>query len=136
MNELLGYTIVGLATAAIYAIAASGLVVTYATSGVFNIAHGAIGMVMAFVYYELRVGLGAREYRDLTATLEAELAVLADLRAEVSGATARTEELEQGGRERDWDDPPDSGVREPKPTPPAPSDMAAVQSDIFQGLTA
>jgi branched-chain amino acid transport system permease protein len=30
-------------------------VVTYSTSGVFNIAHGAIGMVMAFLYWELRV---------------------------------------------------------------------------------
>ena len=33
--------------------AASGLVVTYATSGIFNIAHGAIGMFMAFVYWQL-----------------------------------------------------------------------------------
>lgn len=57
MDLLLGYTVAGLVTAAIYAIAASGLVVTYATSGVFNIAHGAIGMIMAFVYWELRVGL-------------------------------------------------------------------------------
>lgn len=54
MNEFLTYTIVGLVTAAIYAIAASGLVVTYTTSGVFNIAHGAIGMFSAFVYWQLR----------------------------------------------------------------------------------
>jgi chromosome segregation protein len=52
---------------------------------------------------ELRVGLGAREYRELTATLEVELAALAGMKAEVDGATARTEALEQGVRELDWE---------------------------------
>jgi branched-chain amino acid transport system permease protein len=56
MNEFLVYTIGGLVTAAIYAIAASGLVVTYTTSGVFNIAHGAVGMFGAFVFWQLRWG--------------------------------------------------------------------------------
>src|SRR5580700_735765 len=56
MSEFLTYTIVGLVTAAIYAIAASGLVVTYTTSGVFNIAHGAVGMFGAFVFWQLRYG--------------------------------------------------------------------------------
>src|SRR5579884_83314 len=55
MGEFIGLTIAGLALGAIYAIAASGLVVTYTTSGVFNFAHGAIGMVMAFIYWQLRV---------------------------------------------------------------------------------
>jgi branched-chain amino acid transport system permease protein len=55
MNLFIGLTIGGLATASIYAIAASGLVVTYTTSGVFNVAHGAIGMLMAFLYWQLRV---------------------------------------------------------------------------------
>jgi branched-chain amino acid transport system permease protein len=36
-----------------YAIAATGLVVTYTTSGVFNFAQGAVGMVAAFCYWEL-----------------------------------------------------------------------------------
>jgi branched-chain amino acid transport system permease protein len=54
MTEFLTYTIGGLVTAAIYAIAASGLVVTYTTSGVFNIAHGAVGMFGAFVFWQLR----------------------------------------------------------------------------------
>lgn len=57
MNEFIGLTIAGASIGAIYAIAASGLVVTYATSGVFNFAHGAVGMVMAFVYWQLRVHL-------------------------------------------------------------------------------
>jgi branched-chain amino acid transport system permease protein len=55
MDVFLGYTIAGIATGAIYAIAATGLVVTYTTSGVFNFAHGATGMLMAFLYWQLRV---------------------------------------------------------------------------------
>ncbi len=58
MDQLVTFTILGLATAAIYAIAASGLVVTYTTSGIFNFAHGAIGMIAAFGYWELRVNMG------------------------------------------------------------------------------
>ena len=45
-------------SSAVYAISATGLVVTYITSGVFNFAHGAIGMFLAFVYWELRVNQG------------------------------------------------------------------------------
>ena len=45
----------GLVTGAVFAIAASGLVVTYSTSGVFNFAHGALGMLCAYIYWDLRV---------------------------------------------------------------------------------
>src|SRR5262245_44368658 len=55
---LLGATVSGLATGSIFAIAASGLVITYVTSGVFNVAHGAVGMFMAFLYWELKVNRG------------------------------------------------------------------------------
>ena len=55
MNQFLTFTIIGVVTGAAYAVAASGLVVTYATSGIFNIAHGAIGMFMAFFYWQLVV---------------------------------------------------------------------------------
>jgi branched-chain amino acid transport system permease protein len=55
MSTFLQFTIVGIVTGAIYATTASGLVVTYTTSGIFNFAHGAIGMVAAFTYWELRV---------------------------------------------------------------------------------
>lgn len=58
MNELITFTIVGLSTACILAIAASGLVVTYQTSGVFNFAHGATGMLGAFSYWQLRFDMG------------------------------------------------------------------------------
>ena len=55
MTQFFNFTIIGIITGAIYAVAASGLVVTYTTSGVFNFAHGAIGMIMAFIYWDLRV---------------------------------------------------------------------------------
>jgi branched-chain amino acid transport system permease protein len=50
--------LVGAALGGIYAITACGLVVTYATTGVFNFAHAAIGAFLAFVYWQLRVGWG------------------------------------------------------------------------------
>ena len=52
----LSYTVVGLIIGCLYALTASGLVVTYTTSGIFNFAHGAIGMFMAFTYWQLAVG--------------------------------------------------------------------------------
>lgn len=58
MDQFLAFTIIGLIAGSAYAIAASGLVLTYATSNVFNIAHGAVGMFMAFVYWELAVARG------------------------------------------------------------------------------
>src|SRR3954451_6954293 len=57
-DSLLFFLIVGVTIGSIYAVAASGLVVTYTTSGVFNFAQGAIGMFMAFVYWELKVNRG------------------------------------------------------------------------------
>jgi branched-chain amino acid transport system permease protein len=53
VNEFLSFTVIGIVTGAAYAIAATGLVVTYVTSGVFNIAQGAIGMIFAYVYWQL-----------------------------------------------------------------------------------
>ena len=58
MTEFLSYTITGLSLAAILAVAASGLVLTYTTTGVFNFAHGAIGMLGAFAYWQLRFDWG------------------------------------------------------------------------------
>jgi branched-chain amino acid transport system permease protein len=53
LDEFLTATITGLATAGIFAIAASGLVLTYTTTGIFNFAHGAVGMLAAFAYWQL-----------------------------------------------------------------------------------
>src|SRR5688572_22814102 len=58
MNEFLSFTVIGIVTGSIYAVAASGIVVTYATSGIFNIAHGAIGMLMAFTFWQFRIQWG------------------------------------------------------------------------------
>jgi ABC-type branched-subunit amino acid transport system ATPase component/branched-subunit amino acid ABC-type transport system permease component len=52
------FIIVGLTTGAVYGMAATGLVLTYKTSGIFNFAHGAIGTVAAYAYFELTIGLG------------------------------------------------------------------------------
>jgi branched-chain amino acid transport system permease protein len=57
-QTITGAVIYALTAGAIYAIAASGLVVTYTTSGVFNFAQGAVGMIMAFLYWEVRVNHG------------------------------------------------------------------------------
>ena len=58
METFLQYTILGLVTGGVYGIAASGLVVTYTTSGIFNFAHGAIAMLAAFVYWQVRFDWG------------------------------------------------------------------------------
>lgn len=58
MTELLSFTIFGLVTGAAYAGAACGLVMLYKTTRVFNLAHGAVGMVLSFVYWQLFAGWG------------------------------------------------------------------------------
>jgi len=58
VDKFLTFTIVGLSLAAIYAVIASGLVLTYTTTGIFNFAHGAAGMLAAFLYWQLRFDWG------------------------------------------------------------------------------
>ncbi|MGH8990522.1 MAG: ABC transporter permease [Acidimicrobiia bacterium] len=58
MSDYLPFLVIGLATGSVYAIAAMGLTVTYTTSGVFNFAHGAVGMIATFSFYTLRVDVG------------------------------------------------------------------------------
>jgi branched-chain amino acid transport system permease protein len=58
-GQLFSFTMIGVAEGCLFAIAASGLVLTYATTGVFNFAHGAVGMVSAYVFYALTVQHGA-----------------------------------------------------------------------------
>lgn len=53
-NNVLNTLVVGVTIGSIYAIAASGLVVTYTTSGIFNFAQGAMGMFCAYFYWQLR----------------------------------------------------------------------------------
>jgi branched-subunit amino acid ABC-type transport system permease component len=54
VRAYLPFVVIGLTTGGVYALAGLGLVLTYRTSGVFNFAHGGIGMVAAFVFYSLR----------------------------------------------------------------------------------
>lgn len=58
MDEFVVTTILGLVLGAVYAIAASGLVLTYTTSGILNFAHGAQAMLAAFLYWQLTVPWG------------------------------------------------------------------------------
>ncbi len=51
-------TYIGLFLGALWAMYATGLVVVYTTTGVFNFAQGAIGVFAAFLYWELHVNRG------------------------------------------------------------------------------
>ncbi|TMK87345.1 MAG: branched-chain amino acid ABC transporter permease, partial [Actinobacteria bacterium] len=58
MTTFLAFTVVGIVLGCIYALSATGLVVTYITSGIFNFAHAAVGMIAAFTYWNLTVEQG------------------------------------------------------------------------------
>ncbi|MCB0962980.1 MAG: hypothetical protein KDA98_06700, partial [Acidimicrobiales bacterium] len=53
MTELASLVLAGAVAGGLYAILASGLVLTYQTSGVFNVGHGAIAFTSALAYYLL-----------------------------------------------------------------------------------
>ncbi|MBL7495072.1 hypothetical protein I6A84_30595 [Frankia sp. CNm7] len=58
VDSLVQLVAFALPIAGLYAISATGLVVVYSATGIFNVAQGAIGMVCAFVYWELSVNRG------------------------------------------------------------------------------
>ncbi len=58
MIKLLSAVLSGAVSGAIYAIMASGLVLTYSTTGIFNLSYGAIAFACAYVYFQLNTGLG------------------------------------------------------------------------------
>jgi branched-chain amino acid transport system permease protein len=58
VNEFVSFVVVGIVTGSVYAVTSSGLVVTYKATGVFNFAHGAVGMVMAYLYWQFWQGWG------------------------------------------------------------------------------
>lgn len=51
MTELLSLALAGAVSGGLYALMAAGLVLTYQTSGVFNVGHGAVAFVTAVVFY-------------------------------------------------------------------------------------
>lgn len=54
MSDHLTYLVLGLGAGAVIGALAIGVVITHRASNVINLAHGAIGMYLAFAYYELR----------------------------------------------------------------------------------
>jgi branched-chain amino acid transport system permease protein len=69
VTEFLSLLIAGIVFGAIYAVSASGLVVTYNTTGIFNFAHGAMGMVLAYLFWQLWQGWGLPELVSLVVVL-------------------------------------------------------------------
>src|SRR3954462_12213228 len=53
MAIFLSFTVVGLVAGCVYALIATGLVVTYNTTGIFNFAHGAIAMFGTYTFWQL-----------------------------------------------------------------------------------
>ena len=58
MEDLLVFVLSGLVSGALYALLATGLVLSYSASGLFNFAHGATAYLCALTFYELHSGLG------------------------------------------------------------------------------
>jgi branched-chain amino acid transport system permease protein len=58
VSEFVQYLVIGVVTGSIYAVSASGLVVTYNATGIFNFAYGAVGMFLAYLYWQLWQGWG------------------------------------------------------------------------------
>ena len=57
MNKFLSLSIDGAITGAIYSLVASGLVLTYSTTGIFNFAAGGIAFATGWFYFELNTAL-------------------------------------------------------------------------------
>jgi branched-chain amino acid transport system permease protein len=76
MSTFLTFTVLGLVSGAIYAITATGLVVTYSTTGVFNFAHGAVAMFCAFSYWQLNQAWGWPTWLSLALILLVEAPLL------------------------------------------------------------
>ncbi|MEV5608656.1 ATP-binding cassette domain-containing protein [Streptomyces sp. NPDC052225] len=58
MADLLAFVLSGLVSGAVYALLATGLVLSYSASGLFNFAHGATAFLCALAFYELHSGFG------------------------------------------------------------------------------
>jgi ABC-type branched-subunit amino acid transport system ATPase component/branched-subunit amino acid ABC-type transport system permease component len=58
VQEFVRFALLGLGLGSLYSLASQGLIVIYRGSGVLNFAHGAIGMIGAYVEWEVRVEHG------------------------------------------------------------------------------
>ena len=52
--DVLRFTLLGLGAGGLYALGAQGIILVYRGSGVLNFAQGALGMVVAYVFYDMR----------------------------------------------------------------------------------
>jgi branched-subunit amino acid ABC-type transport system permease component len=96
VSNYLGYLLAGLGGGAVVASLALGLVLTHRSSGVVNFAHGAMGVYIAFAFYEFRrtgdvvlpiLGLPARVHVLARPTVAAALAMAVVLAALVGVLT-------------------------------------------------
>src|SRR5205823_1889320 len=53
VQEFLPFIIAGIAAGSIYGLAATGLVLTYKTSGIFNFGQGALATAAAYIFYAM-----------------------------------------------------------------------------------
>jgi branched-subunit amino acid ABC-type transport system permease component len=58
VDNWLPFIVIGTVTGSLYGLAGMGLVLTYRTSGVFNLAHGALAAASAYVFYSLHFTIG------------------------------------------------------------------------------
>lgn len=58
MDKFLTLLVSGAASGMIYSLIATGLVLSFSATGIFNLAFGGVAFCAAFLYYELVVGLG------------------------------------------------------------------------------
>jgi len=54
MSGYVPFLIIGITVGTVYGLSAMGLVLTYKTTGVFNLGHGSIGVGSAVIFYQLR----------------------------------------------------------------------------------
>jgi ABC-type branched-subunit amino acid transport system ATPase component/branched-subunit amino acid ABC-type transport system permease component len=53
VSAFLPFIVIGITTGAVYGLAGTGLVLTYKTSGIFNLAYGALGALSVLIFYWL-----------------------------------------------------------------------------------
>src|SRR4051794_21540590 len=62
MEQFARDIVTGSVSGAIYALIAAGLVLTYSTTGIFNLGYAGISFSAAFLYFELNTGLGGSQW--------------------------------------------------------------------------
>ena len=132
----LQYTLLGLILGGVYGIAASGLVLTYTTSGIFNFAHGAIAMLSAYTYWQFRVGW----HWSAPLALFVVLGVMAPLlgaharRRDHAGAAQHLRDHQDHGDDRADDRRGAAGQLDLEPADPAPVGLLLRQRQLGRHL--